>query len=298
MIVPMSPLPIFRAVPSPSPVRSEHRRIFGGGEDRDKPASGGAGRPSPACRPAPAATGVRRCGARGRGGAAGVAGLTLLLLLILGAGGCGETAPDDGARGAPEDGREPAERASLVVRVHFTGPAGLVPVRRAVPVPADAAAPPDPRDSLRAALAAQLRGPSRADSVGALSSFFSEDATGDALRSVRLVDGRAIVDFRELGDRIPGASSSAGSRELLDQLNATVLQFGSVRSVEYRMEGSCDRFWNWLQRPCRIVVRADDDAVPTGRDTARVPGRTTFRTEPREGYVASRRPAGARPLSR
>lgn len=31
---------------------------------------------------------------------------------------------------------------------------------------------------------------------------------------------------------------------------------GGIGSVEYRMEGSCDLFWEWLQYECRTVTRA------------------------------------------
>jgi hypothetical protein len=42
---------------------------------------------------------------------------------------------------------------------------------------------------------------------------------------------------------------------LLQELNGTVFQFPEIRSVEYRMEGSCDLFWEWLQYGCRVVAR-------------------------------------------
>lgn len=64
-----------------------------------------------------------------------------------------------------------------------------------------------------------------------------------------------IVEFGDLQRVIPGAGSSAGSRDLLDALHATAFQFPWVEAVEYRMEGSCPRFWNWLQRECRVVPR-------------------------------------------
>jgi hypothetical protein len=34
-----------------------------------------------------------------------------------------------------------------------------------------------------------------------------------------------------------------------------VFQFDWVRSVEYRLDGSCDAFWEWLQRSCQVVTR-------------------------------------------
>ncbi len=40
---------------------------------------------------------------------------------------------------------------------------------------------------------------------------------------------------------------------ILRQLHATVFQFPTVTSAEYRVGGSCDAFWSWLQRPCTRV---------------------------------------------
>lgn len=59
--------------------------------------------------------------------------------------------------------------------------------------------------------------------------------------------GHAIVDVRDLRRVIPNASSSAGSRLLLGELNAIVFQFPAVQTIEYRIEGSCETFWEWLQ---------------------------------------------------
>jgi hypothetical protein len=59
-----------------------------------------------------------------------------------------------------------------------------------------------------------------------------------------------VVDFGDFSGIIPNASSSLGSTILLGELNATVFQFPAVRSVEYRFEGSCDAFANWLQLDC------------------------------------------------
>jgi hypothetical protein len=42
---------------------------------------------------------------------------------------------------------------------------------------------------------------------------------------------------------------------LLDELNATVFGVAAVRSVDYLIEGRCERFWEWLQRGCQAVPR-------------------------------------------
>ena len=110
-------------------------------------------------------------------------------------------------------------------------------------------------DALRGELERLLAGPGVPDSQGTPRSWFSE-ATAGALRSA-VVDsaGYAVVDFHDLRPLIPNASSSAGSAALLSELNAAVFRIPEVVSVEYRMEGSCPLFWEWLQYGCQTVNR-------------------------------------------
>ena len=118
-----------------------------------------------------------------------------------------------------------------------TGDTAIHPVYRAVD-----ASP----GVLKASLEALLAGLTSAERSGQLSSWFSEE-TADMLRNVTITDGHAIVDLDDLRQVIPNASSSAGSERLLAQLDATVFQFRSVESVEYRIEGDCEAFNEWLQ---------------------------------------------------
>lgn len=110
---------------------------------------------------------------------------------------------------------------------------------------------PSPEGALRAALEQVLRGSS--DPQPEEHSWFSS-ATADALRSVSVDSaGHATVDFEDLRALIPNASSSAGSTMLLEELNSTVFSVEGVRSVDYLIEGSCERFWEWLQYSCQTV---------------------------------------------
>ena len=99
---------------------------------------------------------------------------------------------------------------------------------------------------LQAAIAVLLRGPNDAERNADVGSFFGIE-TAQLLRSVNITDGHAVVDFGDLRAVIPNASSSAGSARLLAELDATVFQFTPVKSVEYRLEGSCEAFSEWLQ---------------------------------------------------
>ncbi len=134
------------------------------------------------------------------------------------------------------------------VTVFFHRDEELVPVTRLVPATTGV---------LRASLEQLLAGPTEDEQADGLRSPLSPDAAG-MLQRVSLAEGKAVVDF------VPGiigngnASTSTGSGLLLDQLNATVFQFPTVSSVEYRLDGSCEAFYEWLQRGCEVVARPGD----------------------------------------
>lgn len=119
---------------------------------------------------------------------------------------------------------------------------------------------PEPRDRrvggspLDGALRALVVGPTPEERADGIHSWFSVETRG-VIRRIRAEGGHVMVDFRDLPDLIPGASSSAGSQQLVASLDSTVFQFDWVDAVEYRLEGSCDEFWEWLQTECHIRTR-------------------------------------------
>jgi len=153
-------------------------------------------------------------------------------LIPVAAAGCGE-------------GEEPAPGADPVPEEHR--------ILEEEPTPAEAR--PTVEVQLQEALEELVRGPSPEEVAAGLHSWFSEE-TAHVVRTVQVDDeGLAVVDFRDLQPLIPGASSSAGSEALLEELNAAVFSVPGVEAVEYRMEGSCSRFWEWLQYACQVVNR-------------------------------------------
>lgn len=188
--------------------------------------------------------------------------ISAMLLLALAATACGEvqeqdrSSPGPAAQGAPglrgeavpDPEREPApgpeaRPAEEILRVWFSRGETPVAVERRV----------EDR-GLEAALSELVRGPTAAERSAGLTSWFS-DSTAGALDRVDQEGGLLVVDFRGLDGLIPGAGSSAGSARLLASLDSTVFQFPSVDAVEYRLDGSCDAFWAWLQRECERVHR-------------------------------------------
>ena len=110
------------------------------------------------------------------------------------------------------------------------------------------------RAVLRAALEQLLAGPTPAERAAGFTSFFGQETAG-ALNSVVVADGIARIDFDDFSRAIPNASSSAGSAQLLAQLRATIFQYPSIRAAEITFGGSCEAFWNWLQRGCMRLER-------------------------------------------
>jgi hypothetical protein len=107
---------------------------------------------------------------------------------------------------------------------------------------------------LRAALGELLSGTTPSEEEAGLTSIFSAD-TADVLGDVTIDDGTAVIDLRATVDN---ASTSAGSLVFSGQLNRTVFQFPTVERVEYRLDGSCEAFWEWLQvGGCQVVERDD-----------------------------------------
>jgi hypothetical protein len=142
----------------------------------------------------------------------------------------------------------PQEQEFVAVNVHFTRDEQPVPIERQVP---------DTVGVLRAALEEQLRGPTEEERAQGYFSWFSDQTAGMLSRVSVDEDDHAVVDFEDFSRIIPNASTSTGSLILLGELNATVFQFPHVRSVEYRFDGSCEAFFEWLQTGCQSIRRPE-----------------------------------------
>jgi spore germination protein GerM len=113
----------------------------------------------------------------------------------------------------------------------------VLPLRRTVASPA----------VLTGAMRALLSGPTTAERARGYGGWFSKKTAG-RLRSVRIAEGVAYIDFRSFARDIANASSSCGSALLLAQLGRTANQFPTVSRVVYSFDGSRRAFYEWLQR--------------------------------------------------
>jgi hypothetical protein len=101
-----------------------------------------------------------------------------------------------------------------------------------------------------------LAGPNATERADGFGSFFSEESAG-ALLTGNLQDGHLILDFTE-GITVDNASTATGSTFFLAELYANAFQFEQVGSVEFRINGSCEAFWEFLQAgpTCNVLDRA------------------------------------------
>jgi len=109
-------------------------------------------------------------------------------------------------------------------------------------------------DPMKVAFDLLVAGPTADEGTVGASSLFSE-ATAGSVRSATLDGDLLTVDFEDLRGDLNNASTTCGSEALLAQLNGTAFQFASVELVTYTIDGSCEAFFNWLQRDCEVFGR-------------------------------------------
>ncbi|CAN5882925.1 hypothetical protein BH23ACT12_BH23ACT12_06680 [soil metagenome] len=161
----------------------------------------------------------------------------VLLLLLLVSVGCATPEPEPSSPVSPTSQPSPqAETVKIFLSRPGTGDcADVVAVEREV----------GGRNTLRNGMEQLLTGPTDQEKAAGLGGWFSE-STADMLISAEREGDVARVDFRDLREVIPNASSSCGSAGLLAQLDSTAKQFGATQTL-YSINGDLDTFYNWLQ---------------------------------------------------
>ena len=179
-----------------------------------------------------------------------------LLGILAGCGGDGPPPPE------PLPGSQPAAAPTLSIGLTLTYTRDEEPVTvvRRVELSLEGEVP-SPARLVELSVEALLEGPTPEEREEGITSFFSDETAG-MLRSVVMEGDTVVVDFTEVGERVPNASSSAGSRVLMMELDGTVFSVPGVAAVRYEWDGSCERFWEFLQRECRIVERPGTTASP------------------------------------
>ncbi len=122
-----------------------------------------------------------------------------------------------------------------------------------------------PRDLPRNAgyfqlLSELLKGPTLEEQKAGFSSFFSADTEG-SLWSIKIEGGTAYVNFADIREIIPNASTSCGSSEFMSEVGTTLRQFGEVNEVIYAIEGNPSLFYEWMQLSCPLESNGCDPSL-------------------------------------
>lgn len=94
-----------------------------------------------------------------------------------------------------------------------------------------------------------FKGPTPEERGAGYTSMFSSD-TEFALKRIMVRGSTAYVDFNDIRQVIPGASSSCGSIAFRAQIEQTLMQSGKITKVLYAIEGDPRAFWEWMQVGC------------------------------------------------
>lgn len=101
-----------------------------------------------------------------------------------------------------------------------------------------------------------VAGPTLDERGDGFRSLFST-ATAGAVLSVTRDEGSVVIDLRDLGP-MPSLSTGREGTAFIADLNNTIFQHTIVAAIEYRIEGNCDRFWEYFDETgCSVVARGD-----------------------------------------
>ncbi len=101
----------------------------------------------------------------------------------------------------------------------------------------------------QAALRELFKGPTFDEKEMGYSSFFS-DKTKDLLKSIKIEMGIAYVNLNDPRLIIPNASASCGSANFLGEMQTTLKQFSSIKTIIFAIDGKPATFYDWLQIGC------------------------------------------------
>jgi spore germination protein GerM len=103
-----------------------------------------------------------------------------------------------------------------------------------------------------AALEQLFLGPTAQEESDGLIDYMITNEMPGALNRVFIKDGVAYLDWDDLRQLIPNASSSCGSIGFLRPIEATLMQFPAVTKVIHAIDGQPSTFYEWMQIGCTL----------------------------------------------
>ena len=146
---------------------------------------------------------------------------------------------------------EPTDQAATILRVYY--PCGSTDLAIGGTFVYRAVAPTDL--VLTTTLREMTKGPDADEAALGFKSPLPDSADGSFL-GLSIVDGTAYIEFASTDIFPDGVATAEGAQIFLSTLNANVFQFTSIREVEYRINGSCDAFWQQLGSGCAVIARS------------------------------------------
>jgi len=111
---------------------------------------------------------------------------------------------------------------------------------------------------LEAAITSLLAGPTPAERSAGLQSHFSEKTSKDLVRADLTDDGQATVDLSgAFFSHVEPLGGTAQVAALLRELNSTVFQIPTAKSVVYQLAGNCEMFFAEIEGDCTRISRSD-----------------------------------------
>ena len=149
-------------------------------------------------------------------------------------------------RGGCRSPEPTSDAESAIVFVYFfcghpTPPDEPVALPRSVPKTANL---------VRAALGELLKGPTEAERQSGFFSAFSARSADVLTGVVVQSDGTTVVDFDEGFERINNVSATAQVYPTFRSLDDTLHQFPEVKTINYRIEGSDERWCRLFEGGC------------------------------------------------
>ena len=108
----------------------------------------------------------------------------------------------------------------------------------------------DGDEPISTALVNLFFGPTETEKKAGYNSFFSQE-TNYILHSVKVAQGIAYVNIKDVRKIIPNASSSCGSAQLLAQIRETLQQFPGINDFRVAIDSDPEPFYEWLQIGCQ-----------------------------------------------
>lgn len=104
-------------------------------------------------------------------------------------------------------------------------------------------------DLATATLHSLFRGPTPKEAEAGYWSFFSDETAG-LLKRVRVENGIAYLDLKDMRQILSAATSSCGSAAFYSQVEHTLRQFPAIKKVLYAIEGDPRVFYDWMNEAC------------------------------------------------